>query len=532
VPMASTRDDVARRASHLRPEAKATRARILVVDDDEAALRPLAKLLGAEGFETSTAADGESALAEAMRVRPDLVLTDLQMQPMDGIELCKRLHELDPELPVIVMTGSSDLHPVIDSLRQRAEDYLLKPLESDVVLWCVERALTRRAAKRDHEDIQRAFNERLVLSSVREREHAEAEAQHAAQLRSLLENLTEGVLIADPHCDQLMVNEAARAVMGLAQEKQRAEDLYARVAMLDLEERPLAREERPLVRALRGERFTDYEVLYVRPSGERRRVVSSGTSVRDQQGSVALAIVVLRDVTELRRLEQQRDEYLSLVSHDLRNPLSVVSMSVATLKTAITDKRVPVAARAKLVERVERNAKRMNVMLDELREATSLETQGVTLQCAPCDMRELVDNVVDSIDDARRRITVETDGASGYIVLADAPRLERVVANLLTNALKYSAEGAPVSVRLAHREGAVVVAVTDRGIGIAPESVMRLFDRNYRTTGGKAHASGLGLGLYIARMIVELLGGRIEVESELGKGSTFRLIVPLHAVAR
>jgi signal transduction histidine kinase len=185
-----------------------------------------------------------------------------------------------------------------------------------------------------------------------------------------------------------------------------------------------------------------------------------------------------------------------------------------------------------LAERAERNAMQMKAMLDELTEATSLESRGVALRRAACDLRGLVAGVVDRMDDARaRRITFEIDDASPHVVLADASRLQRVVANLLTNALKYSAEDAPVNARLARRGNAVEIDVVDRGIGIAPESVKMLFDRYYRTTAGKARASGLGLGLYIARLIVEAHGGRIEVSSEVGEGSTFKVILPSHAAS-
>jgi signal transduction histidine kinase len=104
-----------------------------------------------------------------------------------------------------------------------------------------------------------------------------------------------------------------------------------------------------------------------------------------------------------------------------------------------------------------------------------------------------------------------------------------VIANLLTNALKYSAEDSPVVVRLKRRENAVELEVIDRGIGIAPDSIKKLFDRYYRTAAGKANASGLGLGLYIVRLTVEGYGGRIGVFSEVGKGSTFRVRFPAHA---
>jgi PAS domain S-box-containing protein len=514
-------------------ETAAPRARILVVDDDDGVRGAIEMLLRGGGFTTSTAPDGEAALAEAKRARPDVVLTDLHMPGIHGVELCRRLRELDHDLAVIVMTGSSDMQSVIESFRAGAEDYLIKPVEGDVLLWCVERTVARRAAKLEQEELHRAFNERLVLSSIREQEHAEAEAQQRSQLNALLENLSEGVAIADASGRILMINDAARAILGLGEHA--TIDALNSLAADDLKGRRLSSEQRPLMRALRGEHFADYEVLRTKPNGERRRVVSTGTSVRDADGNVALAIVVFRDVTELRHLEQQRDEYLALISHDLRNPLAVILMSLSMLKEPMDTSARPGSSRAPrvdVVERAERNAKRMTAMLEELTEATSLESQGVALRRVACDLREVVANIVDSMDDARaHRITIGTDDASPHVVLGDASRLERVVANLLTNALKYSAEDTPVSARLAREGGDVVLEVIDRGIGIAPESVKRLFERYYRTPGGKARASGLGLGLYIARLIVEAHSGRIDVSSEIGRGTTFRLTLPSHSAA-
>jgi len=502
---------------------------ILVVDDDVGSRSALEALLRAEGFATLTAGDGEAALAEARRAPPAAVLTDLQMPRMDGVELCQRLHELDPALPVIIMTAHSDMQPVIESLRAGAEDYLLKPLLGDAVVWCVQRALARRAAKLERERLQRTLNEHLVLTSIREQEHAEAEALQRAQLNALLENLSEGVAVAEPGGRIVMINHTARAILGFWGDTLTIDALHSLDAR-DLEGRRLSSEQRPLLRALAGEQFSGYEVVWIRPDGEQRRVVSTGSCVRGADGNVALAIVVFRDVTELRRLELQRDEHLALISHDLRNPLNAVLMSLALLKGSAQIGRaegLAPARRLNVVERAERSVKRMSSMLEELTETKQLELQGVALRRAACQLRELVTGAIDSLDDARaRRITIEADAASTYVVLGDGPRLERVVANLLTNALKYSAEDAPVTARLGREGNSVVFDVVDRGIGIAPESCSKLFERYYRTTGGKAHATGLGLGLYISRLIVEGHGGTITVSSELGSGSTFRMMLP------
>jgi PAS domain S-box-containing protein len=509
----------------------ATRGRVLVVDGDDAARGALEKLLRASGFAASTASDAEAAIAEATRTLPDVVLTDLQVQPVQGGELCQRLHEIDHGLPVIVMTAFSEMPSVVESLRVGAEDYLVKPLHDDTVLWCVERAIARRIAKRKQEETSRTLNERLLMSSIREQEHAEAEAQQRAQLGALLENLSDGVVIADESGLVLMINDAARAIWAFGDADVRTVDVLHSVEAHDLRGQLVPNEQRALSRALRGEQFVDHEMVLTRPNGERRRVVSTGTSVKDESGSVALAIVVYRDVTELRRLEQKHEEYLALISHDLRNPLGSIVLFVDVLKTSVTKKGL--AEELRIAERVERNVKRVLAMLEELTEATNLESRGVALQRKVCDLLELAAGVVDRMDDARaRRITIETDDSSSYVVFADAARLERVIANLLTNALKYSAEDAPVTARLARKESSVALEVIDRGIGIAPESVGMLFDRYYRARGGKARASGLGLGLYIARLIVESHGGRIDVSSEVGRGSTFRLILPSHSLSK
>ncbi len=371
----------------------------------------------------------------------------------------------------------------------------------------------------------RTVNERLVVSSVREQELAEAEAAQRSQLNALLDKLSEGVIIAEPTGRISMLNGAARTILGVGGDELLTVDALDNLEFQSADGQPLGREEYPLRRALRGQEFVDCEVLCLPSHREPRRVVSTGTSVRDASGQVALAIVVFRDVTELRRLEQQREEYAALISHDLRNPLGAVIMFSGVLRQSMQKKGLAEDAQAAL--RIERNAVRMKAMVEELVDATSLELHAAELHRVPLDLGDFVGAMVERLDQAQaRRIAIEAEDESPYTVFADAPRLERCVVNLVTNALKYSAEDSPVRIRLSRDRSRVVLDVIDRGIGVAPETAKRLFDRYYRSAGGKAQAEGLGLGLYIARLIVEAHGGRIEVLSEIGKGSTFRVLLP------
>ena len=516
-----------------RPSALPARAHVLVVDDDAAARGALAKLLSADGFSISTAANGEEALAAVDHSATDVVLTDLQMPGFDGVELCRRLRERDHHLPVVVMSASSDMQVVLQSLRAGAQDYLLKPLEYEVVRLCVNRLLAQRNAaleldrlRRHSDEIYRTLNERLVLSSIREQEHADAEAEQRARLNTLLANLGEGVAIADASGRVSMVNDVARTILSFGEREVKDVASFHSWLGYHSDGRRLEAEELPLARALRGEQFSDWEVRCKLPNDEQRTVVFTGSSVKDESNRVVLAIVVFRDVTQLRRLEVQREEYLALISHDLRGPLNNILMLLTLLRQGM--EKAGLVTYANLATRAEANVKQTTTMIDELSESSSLELHGAVLNRVACDLRELVAEAIAGLDDARAaRVAFRSEGTSpSYFIFADSARIRRVITNLLSNALKYSAEDAAVQVRLKLKQGVVELEVSDRGIGIAQENLKRLFDRYYRAPGGRAKASGLGLGLYIVRLIAEAHGGRIGVYSEVGKGSTFRLSLP------
>ena len=371
----------------------------------------------------------------------------------------------------------------------------------------------------------RDLNEKLLISSVREHGLAEDAELKRSQLTALLEALSEGVVIAEPSGRLLVLNRAACAFLGTdpSVAPRTMRDLL-RYDMLRLDKSPMPAAERPVTAALQGESFVDRELLIVNPDGTERRLLASATSIMESDGkTVALAIVVLRDVTAVRRLEQEREEYLALISHDLRGPLSAITLLAHSLNRTATEDGLSATVLDR-VARIERNAARMTTMITELLEATSLETRPA-LRRDVCPLRDIVRGAIERLDDAsRERIAFEIV-SDACCVVADPAPLDRAITNLVTNAIKYS-EG-PVCVRLERRGDEAILRVIDQGVGIAPESVGRVFDRYYRAATGTT-TPGLGLGLYITRLIAEAHGGRVEVLSELGHGSTFSLVLPLH----
>ena len=292
------------------------------------------------------------------------------------------------------------------------------------------------------------------------------------------------------------------------------------------EGRPFPAEESPPARALRGEVVQNVIMVLHRPDGRALWALVSAAPVRTPDGALLGAVAVFHDVTALRELEEQREDILRAISHDLRNPLSAVLGRAQLLGRRLESAGLD---RERLdVEAIATSARRMNAMIQDLVEAARLESGQLRLNLQAVDLRpfifELLRRLEPAMETGRIRVQVPERLPPVY---ADPDRLERILSNLLSNALKYSPPSTEVTVVGQQRAGEIVTSVSDRGPGIPPEDIPRLFQRYGRTAAGRARPDGLGLGLYIVRKLVEAHGGRIWVESQVGVGSTFSFSLPV-----
>jgi two-component system, OmpR family, phosphate regulon sensor histidine kinase PhoR len=231
------------------------------------------------------------------------------------------------------------------------------------------------------------------------------------------------------------------------------------------------------------------------------------------------------DITERKEAEQFRQQYVGLVSHDLRNPLNAIVLSAKQLE--LTLKESEHARELSVVGRILQSSKRIDTMIRDLLDCMKLESADVVLRREPVDIGALVQGLVELVPREQRDRLALRLPHDRPCTLADPVQIERVVDNLISNALKYSDPPEPVEVEVVCRPLELAISVSDHGVGIAEPHIRRLFDRFYRVPG--TVAEGLGLGLYIARLIVQRHGGRFEVESEPGRGSRFQFTLPLEA---
>ncbi|HEX2922708.1 MAG TPA: HAMP domain-containing sensor histidine kinase, partial [Chloroflexota bacterium] len=249
-------------------------------------------------------------------------------------------------------------------------------------------------------------------------------------------------------------------------------------------------------------------------------------------GKPLYGLGMVEDISERKAVERERVEllasrevYVHTISHDLRSPLTVIQGQAQMLRRLL-DMDDQEAARRRSVEAIFTGARRMNTMIQDLVDSARMESGQLRLSREALDlvafMCELLERFGEVMECSRVRVKAPERLPR---VAADPDRLERIVVNLLSNALKYSPPGSPVTVQIRQRGGEVGISVTDQGRGIPPEESASLFQR-FRRVGGE-RKEGLGLGLYIAKGLVEAHGGRIWVQSEVGKGSTFSFTLPV-----
>jgi signal transduction histidine kinase len=246
-----------------------------------------------------------------------------------------------------------------------------------------------------------------------------------------------------------------------------------------------------------------------------------------------MAIDNARLLVETQRAVRLRDQFLSVASHELRTPITSLKLSVEHLRRAeASGRELSGDALHGSLERVSHSTQRLQRLVDELLDVTRIEQGQLTLWPTEVDLGKVVNNVAEQLelDLAAAKCSLSIESRGPTVGTWDGRRLEQVVTNLLSNAIKFGA-GRPIEVRVRNAGDVEELTVTDHGIGIDPARVAYVFDRFERAVSA-VNYGGLGLGLYLARSIVEAHGGTIKVESQLGEGSTFTVRLPSALPAR
>jgi PAS domain S-box-containing protein len=386
-------------------------------------------------------------------------------------------------------------------------------------------AIVRDITARQHAEAARAA---AVAREVAARAEGAAAAEQRDSLREILDGLPIGVFIlAAPDAHLEFANAAFVDLVHGAELRLGSLPAYGRdFALLRADGSPLPAAERPGLRALRGERVQNQQLLLECADGTRLPVAAHAAPLREGRGTPERAIVVVQDVTQARQAEQLKDDFLALVSHELRTPLTAIHGGARLLSSQ--GEQLDPADRAELLADVVAESERLDQLLGNLLSLTAVMAGRLRAATEPVLVAPLARRVAAEV--AARSpahefvVDVPVDLPP---VEADPALLEQVLRNLYENAVKYAPDGGPVRTTATQEGESVVIHVADQGLGIAPEHVATVFER-FRRVGGDPTVRGMGLGLYLSRILVEAQGGRIAASSPgPGRGTTMTVTLPL-----
>jgi two-component system phosphate regulon sensor histidine kinase PhoR len=360
-----------------------------------------------------------------------------------------------------------------------------------------------------------AFNRMAVQLEQR----METITEDRSKLLTILGGMVEGVVAVDRDQAIVHLNAAAGRILGVSPERSLGRPIW---------EVTRVREVSSAIALTLTEAGEVTEEVALEVSNQERIVQLHGARLDNGGGGHVGAVLVLHDVTELRRLERVRRDFVANVSHELKTPITAIRGLVDTI---IDDQEMPLTMRTDFLRKAQNQAVRLSLLVTDLLTLARLESADGIVEPERLDAREVVGRSVANFRPAAeaRHLTLDVDMPQEPVpVLGDPEALELLANNLLDNAVKYTGEGGQVNVCLASAEGMVRLEVADNGVGISPEHHDRIFERFYRVDQARSRElGGTGLGLSIVKHICKAHHGTISVRSTLGVGSTFDVVLPL-----
>lgn len=420
------------------------------------------------------------------------VLLDLHLPDSQGLRTVPHVQATNPGIPIVVLTSVDDEAMAAKALEKGAQDYLVKGQ--------VERGEVRRA----------------ILHAIQRKRMEVALKNSEERYRRIVETATEGIWIFDAKGHTTFVNRRLAEMLDYAPNEVTTLPLGSMVMCVNEEQATLLRDLRAGVRP--------FECRMKRKDGAELWALLSSTPIPTTTDDRDETLVLVTDITDIKKAELLKDEFIGMVSHELKTPLTVIMGSLYTSNFAGVSEQ----ERRELVDEATRGGEALVSIIDNLLELSRSQANRLTLQIAALDVGDVAKGVVRRVQPRAQMHTLVLSIPAGLPhVAADKVRVERILDNLVDNAVKYSPEGGRVTIFAQAETDHVTVGVRDEGIGIATEDIPRLFARFLRLENATGSIKGIGLGLNVCRILAEAHGGRIWVESNPGQGSTFFFTLPV-----
>ncbi|MBC7286435.1 MAG: response regulator [Armatimonadetes bacterium] len=485
------------------------RIRVLVVDDEAGIRRGCERVLKSAGYEVFLGETGEQGL-EIVREHSDIAvaLVDLKMPGIGGIEFIRRVKELSPDIVCVVITAYATIEAAVEATRHGALSFLTKPFTPENLLQAVERAVEQVRLQRQRKLFEEERRRRLLELATEQ-----------SRLRTIINCMADGVLVCNAEGNLVLYNPGAlRVLPGI--------DVQRTVMPLGEVLQPVELFEM-IQEASQGRKRLSREIELTHLP-ERPWVLADVAPVVEEASQEFLGTVtVLRDITQLKQIEQVKAQFMNMVAHELKAPLAAIDGYLSVMQAGLVPDE---EKRQEMIARARERLKALADLVNDLLEMARMEAGTVRREIAPQKIGDIINATVELMRPLaeERQVTIEVDVPAELTpVEADREELIRLFNNLVSNAIKYNKPGGNVRITAGQEGPYVRVSVADTGVGISKEGLQRLFSEFFREKRPEtSRVTGTGLGLSIVKRIVDFYHGRIDVESEVGQGTTFTVWLP------
>ncbi|MEO5562715.1 MAG: ATP-binding protein, partial [Chitinophagaceae bacterium] len=437
------------------------------------------------------------------------------------------LHSDNNDIPVLLSLKTLDLDDglsmsviITDLTRQKQIQKILEEKNKEL-------EIAQHIARDLNVNLEQTVKERtkeLEKSIADKTKIGEELRSNQERLTRILETIAEGICIVDTNENITYANPMAQQLLGLTKKEESEQTQYlSDWPHMTIDGNTLLSAEHPMKKTMiTGQPIYDHEIAVQLPDNERMYISVNAAPIRNNKNDIVGAVSTFMDVTNRRIATQQKDEFLSVASHELRTPVTSLKASLQLLDKLKTD--TSSALLPRLIDQANKSLNRVSVLVSDLLDATKITDGQLHLNKQPFMLSEMIDESFQHIR-SEGVYSIVTRGTD-LKVYADRDKIDQVMINFANNAIKYAAGSKMIQVSIEKMANSAKVSLTDHGSGIAPEKIPYLFDRYFRADNNDQN-SGLGLGLYISSEIIKKHNGKIGVDSEVGKGSTFWFTLPL-----
>jgi len=488
---------------------------ILVVDDEKVIRDGCALILKSEGYRVTAAANGQEAL-EMMAAEPvNVVLCDLKMPVMGALEVLDAAGARYPDVPIIIITGHGTVDDAVECMKKGAYDFVTKPFRVDHLALAVRRALEKQRLEREARRLQEEQARNLYSLALEQ-----------SRMHTIVNCMADGVMVTNRDAEVVLCNPTLMQLLG------REESLPSpRPLTVVFQDAALQEAVQNLLASAAAQpgKCISQELCRGRV---HLRALSAAFHGPEQE--LLGTVTVFHDVTSFKELDEMKNDFVRMVSHELRSPLAAIKQQHTVILDGLagdlSDKQRELLARAQA------KIQGLLDLINDLLDIARMEAGHRHLEQVPLNLGETLAEVVDLLraraEDQQVALKLDLPPELPQI-RADKRSMEEVFTNLVTNAINYSPDGGDVKVACLPRGNYLEVRVQDQGIGIPEEEVAKIFDKFYRVKHPKARqVIGTGLGLSLVKSLVEAHRGAVEVESQPGVGTTFRVLFPTVAQER